>query len=308
MYINPAIEFKNGTVICYKNTKEKYIHLYLSIGITSNIETKINAVQFKLRLYNDFSNYWFNINNKNINSHYVWCTYKNIKNIEFYNKYEIQKNDDNMIVLPKEDMTKIDNKKIIISSNYIKPKGWSLKWNHNTNKGGYIRIKCDILIISSNDGINATGMGYYGNNEYNKGKGKKYHSWPGYVTKGLGYDGGNIYGNKELDILYHGSGCMDKNEGIGGGIIDIQCNTLLNFGDIISNGYKRGSGGSIFINARSFINHGYVMALSSFLNNQCVGRMAFYCDELINYGCITPIPFRASFKDGLNIIKNRKNI
>ena len=111
-----------------------------------------------------------------------------------------------------------------------------------------------------------------------------------------------------MDILYHGSGCIDKIEGIGGGTIDIECNKLFNFGDIISNPLLRGTGGTIFIAAKTFINHGYVIALSSDLSEDSVGRIAVYCDEFDNFGHVQPIPFKGSFQDGLDIIKNRKNI
>ena len=322
--LNIARNIQSSKTFCYKNNKEKWVSMYIDHNIKRNIETTINEFQFKIKLYNgnnsDYDTY-ININNENIYCNYVWFNATNINNIELYNKYDIicsNKNNDNNEIKINDDKilhwnANIDNcedkNTIIISSpNYIKPNEWSIKWDHNTNKGGYIQIKCDTLIISPNNSLNVDGMGYYGNNEHNKGKGTKYNSFAGYGSKGFRDDGGIVYGNKELTTLYHGSGCMDKNEGIGGGIIDIQCNKLINFGHITSNGYKRGSGGSIFIASKSFINYGDVTGLSSALGIFGDGRIAFYCDEYINKGYVNPVPFNGSFKSGQKVIENRENI
>ena len=194
----------------------------------------------------------------------------------------------------------IQQNSIIISKYFVKPREWSVEWNPNTNKGGYIKLNYNTIIIKDNCDVNATGMGYYGDNKYNIGKGELSYLSAGYGTKGSD-SSGKVYGNKELNILYHGSGSKSKQWGIGGGTIKIRCNKFINYGNILSNSFKNGSGGTIFIVAKEFNNYGKIIAKSNYASNGCgLGRIAIYSDKYINKGSIYPEPYVAQYNDAIN--------
>jgi len=196
-----------------------------------------------------------------------------------------------------------------------------LKWDHNTNMGGYIRIHTDCIFINKHAILNATQSGYYGNNIHNIGKGEVSQTnntstqmgYPGYVTDGaidtrLNIKGGNVYSNPELNgYLYHGSGKLLKRQAGGGTIILIAENNITIDGDIKSNGFSNyygGTGGTIFICCKIFENNGNIQALSKD-NNSSHGRIAIYCNEYINNGNIKPKPYIGKYIHGLDIINKR---
>jgi len=179
------------------------------------------------------------------------------------------------------------------------------KWNDKTGKGGYLKIRNnDIIVILPEYELNVSGYGYYGNNDANIGKGL----YPSYAVPGIGNDSGSTYGNKYIDTLYHGSGCIDPSIGVGGGTIEIICDTLINCGGIVSNGYKRGTGGTIFICANNIYNYGSISAYG--YNGKRIygqGRIALYCNKIIDKGSIGPDWYHGKYNIGCNIVKKREN-
>ena len=310
-----AINIKCIECVCVKNDDKKMLGLILQHNIVDMIENTIDAGEFKIRLYNydDDDEYFVNIN-----AEYVYCgnilfNVNNMDSIDMYSRYQIlyaRKNNTFDDIKMNDTILYngvIDNG-VTLSSDYIRPKKWNIEWNHETNKGGYIRLKYNIIMILPNGEINANGMGYYGDNTYNKGKGIKDVSSAGYGTNGKHDHGGISYGSEVLKTLYHGSGCKNKKYGIGGGIIDIHCNKLINYGSITANSYKAGSGGSIFILTKEFINKGNVYAKGNKNSRESgLGRIAIYCDKYTNNGSIIPEPYlKGKYLDGKNIVDNRK--
>ena len=168
-------------------------------------------------------------------------------------------------------------------------------------QGGKLLIHCDNLILHKNATITVSGLGYRGGDRYEQGESyngigiKSKHSNRGgggggygvctnghhnpaanggYGTKGWcwktesGHNtsfGGKVYGDKELSVLYLGSGgggAWGGKGGNGGGAIMIECEGIIRMKEgssIIANGeigarspYLRqdggnGSGGSIWI-------------------------------------------------------------
>ena len=203
-----------------------------------------------------------------------------------FNRYQVLYSDK---ILTQGNIIKNHNT-LIISQNYIKPKQWSNKWNLHTRKGGFIKINCDILIVLDNQQINVDGMGCFGMDpSFKLGCGKSPFCWPGYGTKGKLDSGGPTYGDKELKCLYHGNGVEIEEKGIGGGVIEIICDTLINYGNITSNGFKKGTGGSIFILCETFNNYGNIEAKGNDNDTEYGnGRIAIYCNQYNNNGSIIP--------------------
>merc|ERR1712228_1072748 len=165
------------------------------------------------------------------------------------------------------------------------------KWDKDTNKGGIIQIHCkQTLIIGKNGCIDVNGCGYP--KGFGFGQATKKESGGGYGTKGMGEGGGQTYGNEELSELHFGSpGYYYSSGGVGGGIIELIANKIINYGYIRANGYRDGSGGSIKIQCQTVVDKGNIKATGQFKGGD--GRIAIFCEEYFDeseYG-IKPEPF-----------------
>merc|ERR1712228_388186 len=64
---------------------------------------------------------------------------------------------------------------------------------------------------------------------------------------------------------------------MGGGIIELIANKIINYGKIQANGMSDGSGGSIKIQCKTFINKGKIQARNDGKGGD--GRIAIFCEE-----------------------------
>eukprot|EP01084_Bolivina_argentea_P272424 463817_1 len=169
------------------------------------------------------------------------------------------------------------------------------KWDESTNKGGIFQMKCTSTLFVSEDGIiSASNAGY--SSGYGIGQGMRCmdrYIGGSYGEKGSGDQAGKIYGDQKLKILHFGSpsGYVQSR---GGGIIELIAETIINNGQITSNGYCGGSGGSIKIRCKTFINKGLIRAKGGgFYHNMATGgsgRICIECSEYKNEGKIYPSP------------------
>ena len=192
----------------------------------------------------------------------------------------------------------------------------AFKWNPDTNLGGLFIISMSESITIAGGRIDLSGCGYYGDNEYNIGKGQMKDNGtmglPVYsIPRPSIIKSGNIYGNKELSgYLYHGSGQKGKSEAGGGTIVLITKNKFLNKVLILSSGLKYGTGGTIFICCKEFENKGTIKATSDgneTAHKRFDGRIAIYTDSYTNDGKIIPEPFIGTYQEGIKIHNDRSN-
>ena len=204
------------------------------------------------------------------------------------------------------------------------------EWDNNNKSGGMISINSlNDIIINNNGSINVDGTGYkggniltqgesykgiqqHGNISPNYGGGGSLRGGGGYGTKGdntiYGGIGGNTYGNKELTILYRGSGGGGGHArgGNGGGIIHLYCSNkfiMNNDSTIQSNGIDGemirvggGSGGSILVNCDIFDIHNTAKIIAIGGTGGGNGRIRINANKFkqINMNQITPQPFIGS--------------
>jgi len=179
----------------------------------------------------------------------------------------------------------ISNAKIITNKFIISIKSW----DHKHKTGGIIRLKTKNIIILSHK-INVNKMGWF------KSKSRSHKN----DIKGR-YNVDMASDNKKLTKLYHGK--STKHPHRGGGIIEIVCDSLINYSKITANGDAMCYGGSIFIVAKKMTNYGDIEAIGGGFDMD--GKIAIYCDNFISNGNINPIPHVNTYNTGINITKKR---
>eukprot|EP01084_Bolivina_argentea_P265415 449894_1 len=156
--------------------------------------------------------------------------------------------DTNELLESPHTLHKIDNNNIIINHDFkIKP------YNIYDEYSGILQLFCKQKIeISLNGIINANGCGYNYSSKLNEEKKN---------------------GNNDLTMLRFGAGNYNNKNSSGGGIIElISLDMIINKGRIQSNGLFNGSGGSIKIKCKKFINEGIISAKNN-------GKICIVCQE-----------------------------
>eukprot|EP01084_Bolivina_argentea_P304347 525578_1 len=103
---------------------------------------------------------------------------------------------------------------------------------------------------------------------------------------------------QDTDSLYFG---WAKQDGLGGGIIELIANNIINYGKIEANGASRysyddndifgsGHGGSIKFQCNTFINRGIIEAKEINKRSHMHGKIIICCEKYINEGTIVPAP------------------